>query len=601
MWPWWLGPNLRSSHANANPFAGLAPRPGALRAGGQLAEVRATSLRFNASEASALLAETGGLNLDDDAVAILADRTEGWAAGLYLAALWLRGRDVPEIDVARFAGDNRHLVDYLSEVVLGRLSDHAREFLLDTSIVDRLCTSLCEAVTETPAAGMLEEIERSNLFLVPLDETRTWYRYHHLFREMLLSERSRRDPGSVAALHRRASAWYRDRGLISEAIEHSTSGGDHAQAAALISEHWLEIGRWGQEATIRKWLEAFRPRELRRYPELGLVGAFLTGVSGGSEIEFRRWLELAEQGLALGHEVGGGVTGITSLPVGVSMLRSAFGYRNVGLATAAAARTARVESESGGVFRVVALANLAFLLYLSGDPVGARHALSEALRDPQAQRRPYGFITALTTAALIALDDGDAEQGRRTAARALEFATTTGLSENQVSGLAHAALGRALLTTGEFESARAQLDPAIALLRGGVVPAWSAYALLWAAHVVGGLGDLSGAYQLLEEAETLLASFDDPGILSALLDDVRRRISAARRRRRQPDPTALSEAELAVLRQLRSPKSQRAIAGELSVSINTIKTHTSAIYRKLGVTSRAEAIARAVELGLLMR
>jgi LuxR family maltose regulon positive regulatory protein len=253
----------------ADPPLGL----GSLRAAGQLAEIRALDLRFTTQEATLLLEQTNGLNLDRDSVAILAARTEGWAAGLYLATLWLRGRNGADADVERFAGDNRHLAAYLGEAVLGRLDDDVREFLLTTSIVDRICTSLCEVITETPAAQMLEEIERSNLFLVSLDETRTWFRYHQLFGQVLRSELSRRHPDRIAGLHQRASGWYRERGLVSDAIEHATAAGDYADAAALISEHWLAVGRWGQEATVKKWLEAFGPEELDRFPELGLVGA----------------------------------------------------------------------------------------------------------------------------------------------------------------------------------------------------------------------------------------------------------------------------------------------------------------------------------------
>lgn len=572
---------------------------GSLRAAGQLAELRAADLRFTASEASLLLAEAEDLELDPDAIATLAARTEGWAAGLYLATLWLRGRTGAGADVERFAGDSRHLVAYLSEAVLGRLDDDVREFLLRTSLVDRLCPSLCEAITGMPAGQMIEAIERSNLFLVSLDESRTWYRYHNLFGEMLRSELSRRHAHLVPVLHRRASAWYRDRGLISEAVEHATAAEDYADAAALISERWLDVGRWGQEATIKRWLEAFPSDELSQHPELGLVGAFLTGVSGGAELEFRRWLELAEHGLTRGNGIGMEIAGTTSLRAGVSLLRSAFGYRDIAAAVGAAARTARVESESGGVFRVVALANLAFVLYISGDPVRARHAVSEAMRDPQAQRRPYGFITALTTSALIALDEGDADKGQHAAARAVEYATSAGLAENQVLGLAHVALGRALLAGGQLESARTRVEHGLELLRGGLVPARHAYALLWAAAVAQSSGNLSSALGLTEEAEIVLASFDNAGTLTALHDDVRRRLTLARRRRREPDSTALTDTELAVLRLLRGPKTQREIAAELSLSINTIKTHTSAIYRKLGVSTRDDAVRRAAELNLL--
>jgi LuxR family maltose regulon positive regulatory protein len=569
---------------------------GSLRAAGQLVELRAADLRFTAAEAEQLLVEREGLALQEQTVASIAARTEGWPAGLYLAALWLRGRDDQDADGARFAGDNRHVVDYLSEAVLDQLDDHTRELLLRTSIVDRLCTSLAQAITETPAGGVLEEIERSNLFLVPLDETRTWYRYHHLFRQMLQGELARQRPELVGLLHRRASAWYRDRGLVSEAIEHATAAGDHTAAAALISEHWLEVGRWGQEATIKRWLEGFDRDELERSPELGLIGAFLTGVSGGSEVEFRRWLELAERGLT--QDRANPIAGGSSLRAGVSLVRSAFGYRNVHNAAATAVRTARSETETHGPFRVAALANLAFLLYLSGDPVRARHAVSEAMRDPQAERRPYGFITALTTAALVALDGDDAQAGERTAQRALEYAEAAGLSEHQVSGLAHVALGRALASARRIAPAGEEMQRGLDLLRGGVVPAWYAYALVSAAPVVQARGDHAGALALVEEAERLLASFEDAGTLSTMLEDGRRRIALARPRRRQPDSSALTEAELAVLRLLPSPRSQRAIASELSVSINTVKTHTASIYRKLGVSSRDEAVTRASDLNL---
>jgi LuxR family maltose regulon positive regulatory protein len=168
-----------------------------------------------------------------------------------------------------------------------------------------------------------------------------------------------------------------------------------------------------------------------------------------------------------------------------------------------------------------------------------------------------------------------------------------------VSGLAHVALGRALLESGRFEGARTRLDHGVELLRGGLVPAWHAYALLWAAPAAQASGDLPGAHALADEAESLLASFEDAGMLTGLLKDVRRRLSLGRRRRREPDPAALTEMEFAVLRLLRTPNSQRAIARELSLSINTIKSHTSAIYRKLDVRSRDDAVTRATELNLL--
>ena len=571
----------------------------ALREAGQLAEIRAGDLRFDDGEAEELLVGREGLGLDRAMVSSLTARTEGWAAGLYLAALWLRGHREPASDVERFAGDNRHVVDYLSEAVLEGLGEDVQWFLLATSVTDRFCGSLCDALTRTSAASVLEQIERSNLFLVPLDESRTWYRYHHLFGQMLSSELARRHPDLVAGLHRRASAWYLDAGLISEAVQHALAARDFDNAAALICEYWLEIGRWGDEATIHRWLKAFDRHERRRYPELGFIGAVIVGMSGGSDGEFRPWIELAERGLADEAIGERRVAGSTSLRAGVSFLHATFAYRDIGAALTAAARTVRMESDTRGQFLVITLANLALLRYLSGDPASARRAVSETLRNPQVLRRPHGYIIALSTAALIAIDAGDEDEGERCALRALEYAASAGVDDRAVSSLAHVALGRALANRGQRDVAALRMEQALRLLRGGVLPAWLAYTLLQAAAVLAAGGERAAAVGLGDEAQALVASFQDAGILESLLDDVQLQLTRSRPRRTGADAVALTHAELLVLRFLGGSLSQRAIAQELSVSLNTVKTHTSAIYRKLEVSSRADAIARATGLALL--
>jgi LuxR family maltose regulon positive regulatory protein len=226
----------------------------------------------------------------------------------------------------------------------------------------------------------------------------------------------------------------------------------------------------------------------------------------------------------------------------------------------------------------------------------ARQAVS---RTTAPARLLYGFIIALTTSALIALDEGSTDQGERAAQRALEYASGAGLTDNQVSGLAHVAVGRSLATARRIKPAAGQMQRGLELLRGGTVPAWHAYALLWAAPVLQASGDHASALALIDEAEQLLSSFEDAGTLTQLLGDVQRRISLGRSRRREPDSAALTDAELAVLRLLRGPRSQRAIADELSISINTVKTHSSSIYRKLAVSSRDDAVTRAIDVGLI--
>jgi LuxR family transcriptional regulator, maltose regulon positive regulatory protein len=211
-----------------------------LRAGGQLAELRAADLRFTPEEAAELLrgAVGTGVSLPDTAVAALAARTEGWAAGLQLAALSLRGRDDPDEFVAAFSGSHRYVLDYLTEEVLDRQPEQVRAFLLETSVLERLCGPLCQAVTgRADSQRLLERVERANLFMVPLDEVRGWWRYHQLFADLLRARLRQERPERVPQLHRVAAAWYEQHGLADDAVRHALAAGDAAWAARLVERH----------------------------------------------------------------------------------------------------------------------------------------------------------------------------------------------------------------------------------------------------------------------------------------------------------------------------------------------------------------------------
>jgi ATP/maltotriose-dependent transcriptional regulator MalT len=197
-----------------------------LRAGAQLTELRAGDLRFTAEEAAALLREAVGADLPGTMVAALAARTEGWAAGLQLAALSLRGQPDVTAFVAAFSGSHRYVLDYLAGEVLEGQTDRVREFLLETSVLERLSGRLCDAVTgRTDSQAMLEQVERANLFLVPLDEVRGWWRYHHLFADLLRARLQQQQPGRVAALHHHAAAWCEQHGLADDAVRHALAAG----------------------------------------------------------------------------------------------------------------------------------------------------------------------------------------------------------------------------------------------------------------------------------------------------------------------------------------------------------------------------------------
>jgi LuxR family maltose regulon positive regulatory protein len=270
-----------------------------LRARGELVEVRAADLRFTAGEAAAYF-DGMGLRLEADDVAALEGRTEGWIAALQLAALSLRGRDDAAAFIEGFAGDDRYVVDYLVEEVVQRQPEDVRRFLLETSILDRLSGPLCDAVTGQPGGrARLEALDRANLFLVALDDRRQWYRYHHLFADVLRARLLDEHPDQVPDLHRRASAWHEHDGDTTVAIEHALAGGDTDRAAGLVESVIPALTKERREAQLRRWMEALPEEVYAHRPVLanGYVGALMsTGEIRGVEPRLRiaeRWVEEA--------------------------------------------------------------------------------------------------------------------------------------------------------------------------------------------------------------------------------------------------------------------------------------------------------------------
>src|SRR3954453_7464478 len=255
-----------------------------LRGRGELVELRAADLRFTPEEAAAYLTEAMGVALTAADVAALESRTEGWIAALQLAALSMQGRDDVAGFITGFAGDDRYIVDYLVEEVLQRQPEQIRSFLLQTSILSRLSAPLCDAVTgRGDGKEMLEALDRGNLFVVALDDRRRWYRYHHLFSDVLHAHLLDEQPAAVAGLHRRAGDWYEQRGDRSEAIGHALAGGDLTRAADLVELAGPELLKARQEATMRRWLEALPDELIRTRPVLSVGYAGVLMVSG--EIE----------------------------------------------------------------------------------------------------------------------------------------------------------------------------------------------------------------------------------------------------------------------------------------------------------------------------
>jgi len=299
-----------------------------LRARGQLAELRAADLRFTPEEAVALLDAAAGPGLPAAAAEALVARTEGWAAGLQLAGLSLRGHADPAGFVAAFGGSHRFVLDYLADEVLDGQPGPVREFLLETSVLERLSGQLCDAVTgRAGGQAMLDDIERAGLFLVPLDEVRGWWRYHHLFADLLRARLQAEQPGRVRGLHRAAAAWCDEHDLPDDAVRHALAAGDAAWAARLIERNVETLLGRSEGATLRRWLSALPAQAVRDRPRLCLAQAY--AAAQGFRLEaLEALLDDAERAYAAsGHEpyedpAGRPVSVLANVPAAIAYLRA---------------------------------------------------------------------------------------------------------------------------------------------------------------------------------------------------------------------------------------------------------------------------------------
>jgi LuxR family maltose regulon positive regulatory protein len=349
-----------------------------LRANGQLLEIRADELRFSASEASDLLSSVMHLDLSSEQIAALSVRTEGWAAGLQLAALTLRERaDVPSA-IANFAGDDRFVIDYFVEEVLARLPPRARVFLERTSILDRLNGPLCDAVVgESGSQALLEELERANVFVTPANEQRTWYRYHQLFAGALRHRLQRDEPELALDLHRRASAWLAASGLLEDAVEHALDARDWDSAAQCIGRLGMSLIRRGEDVTLQRWSARLPVEVCQRHPLLSGQRAAMMMVAGELEAldAFVRGAEPALEAAGQ-HRALGGVLCLHAL---LAALRD-----DPAMALACAERGLSLLPPGGSGFRTTALNAVARSHFLSGDVRAAEGAVADALASADA-------------------------------------------------------------------------------------------------------------------------------------------------------------------------------------------------------------------------
>jgi len=556
-----------------------------LRAVGEMAEIRARELRFAAAQAAELVAAVAGIELSRPDLVDLVDRTEGWPAGIYLAALSLRGHPSPSAFIRQFTGDSRFVVDFLAEEVLSRQPSEIRQFLARTSLLGRFCAPLCDAVVGSAnSAETIDVLERENLFVVPLDDTRRWFRYHHLFAQVLRSELARTEPEIVPALHDRASAWLRRSGSADEAISHAHAAGDVAGVINLIAKHWYSYVDSGQVATVRRWLSTLGAERISADPVAAHCAAWAAALSGDRE-SLRRWLPIVEEGK---HE-GPLPDGIRSIRSSAALLKGTFGFEGIGPMRDAAAEAVALETDPASPWHALARVSWAEALYWSGDIDAAAAQAHAAVSGAGsiAVIRMLGFAIL----SLIAVDQGDlaeAEQHARTA-REIVADADLGLGEAPQSSLAYAAVGAVSARRGWLLEARGELERALQIRHrhSGPNPWPTVEILLRLAPVLLDTGDRPAAVALIEEARQLLNS--SPAGADAQLARLDRLV---RRLGGRPREMTLTEREETVLRLLRGTLSLREIGRELYLSQNTVKTHTRAIYRKLGVSTRHDAIAR---------
>jgi LuxR family maltose regulon positive regulatory protein len=542
-----------------------------MRARGELLEVRAAELAFSRDETDALLSRVLGEGLSPEHVDLLVARTEGWAAGLYLAALSLAGRSDRPGFVEQLAVADRHIVDYLGGEVLDGLDEPTRAFLIQTSILDRLCGPLCDAVTEgTDGAQRLVEIERANLFLVPLDMHRGWYRYHHLFGELLRQELTRVAGGSIPALHRRAAAWLAEEGSVDDAVRHACAAPDRSLAAQLVTDNWRAAFNRGELTTVDRWLDALPEATVESEPDLALARAWVA-LDRGRPGEAERWLP--------------GATSTGSAEASVLHAVLCFKLGKVEHARRIASDALAIASEGSPLGLPVAQCVLGIGAFYSGLLEEAGLALHEAVRLSARVENALARIYALGYLSLVLLEQDDVDAARRAADEALRLASGPPLTEHFVLATALLADGR---LTGEVDG----LEHALALARRGAAP-------MEIAAVQLALGELRRDPATLREARATIAECDDPGRLPSLIETAELALRGRRSGPRRQIAGDLSDRELAVLRLMPSDSSLREIAQSLYLSQNTVKTHARAIYRKLGASSREQAVTRGRELGLL--
>jgi LuxR family transcriptional regulator, maltose regulon positive regulatory protein len=564
------------------------------RAQGLVHEIGVGDLRLDEQEAKLLLEATGA-ELNADELSELTERTEGWPAGLYLAALSMQAGAPSSASAAGFSGGDRFVSEYFRFELLSRLPPAEAQFLKYTSVLERMSSGLCDAVLETTrSADTLEALEHRNCFVVPLDRRGEWYRYHHLFGELLRNELSRSEPGTAPELNRRAMDWCIANGFTEAAVVYGHAAGETDAIAGLVDALALPLYNDGRMETLDEWLGWFGDDELRRYPALAVEEAWLrvlTGRPADAERSLAR-AEGATSTIALSD-------GSATIEPWVATLRAHMMSNGAEQAVADADLALdQLSPESG--WRPVALVMRGMAHALLGLVDGARKDLAAAVETGLASGSTDVVYVAWAQLALLAANQGSWSEAGERARAAQALVEERGLGDYSTSALAHVATARVALHEARPEEARA------ALTRAHRLRPQLDHGLPWLTVQVGleltrahlALAEAGAARTILSETERVLELRPHMGSLAEEARELGVRV-AATSGSGGAWAMSLTGAELRLLPYLATHLMFPEIASRLFISRNTVKSEAVSIYRKLGVSSRSDAIERAVEVGLL--
>ena len=561
-----------------------------LRAEGRVLEIGPGDLMMSRPEAASLL-RAAEVTLSENDVAALHQRTEGWPVGLYLAALYLREGGPLGTAAVSFGGDDRLVSEYMKSEFLARIAKRDRVFLTRTAVLERMSGPLCDAVLELPgSAVILADLARSNL-LVPLDRRGQWYRYHHLFRDMLLAELERLQPDLLPVLRRRAAYWFQRNDLPEEALEYAIAAGDVDTAARLMQSLWPPTYRQGRFATLQRWFRWLDDRGgMAGHPAIAAQAALIAAYTGRPAAA-ERWADMVDrwqyEDFARPDDPGA--------EAWAAVARAVLCRRGVKQMSADADEAVQKFAAASIVAPVAALCQ-GLARILSGDPDDG-DAYLEDMVSVADQTGAYEILAlALAERSLLAMARSDWSQAEALAGQAGAALRRIGM-ENL---LACAVQARAAMHRGDIPTARQQLVSAERLrpVLTYAIPHLAVQARIELARVHLALADKAGARTLLREIDELLKRRGDLGTLACEARVLRAQLSAEHAPS-IPGVPSLTSAELRVLPMLATHLSFPEIGAGLFLSPHTVKSQAISIYRKLGASSRSQAVTRSRELGLL--